>query len=651
MSDTESFEYALWKAIDDCKIDESTDTITGSYTKSLSNQDRVVAAHIREIRDTAQREYHRGYEDGRHSMDAEHRVIAMRLRGLRFDGDSHKNLRRIAYAIYPCATGWMCESAAGLRDKLIDLMGGVSDESSEPLKTINLNDEFNHLLNKNGDSCETGGADDTCDSQCRGACAAGDCGCAGEHAEVSDDCVDCDILGPDSRGHAVGCDFHELGVSDGRTGDSCTRSHPLRSVGRNDVCVCRDSGEHSRGQEVGHGGTTHDCADDSRGGSRGELVHMDGLEPTATVTGDGLTITSEDGDELRIAKDDILLNGKSIVKESIDGFLGLTATYDVLDNERRKAVFELRKLPEWYKDDGKRSPAGKFNEAIGDAIGVEGLLSFAKIRDRLIHLLGGDQPSGIDVLRAMDADGTCPNDVPTSSITDELREWASDRHCKGMSHTDVLNIGLIADRIDEQFDRICKQQEAVLQSTIDDVVKEYEHDRLPNQLRIEKLVEQRDEARQECADLLDLLRDAASEYQDKHHWAQVWHDRAEDMRMERDSLESELSEQKSCAEGFVTPEWYEERVLNMEKERDELRRKVDELESFDPETSIAAFGDDNGKLRRTLSRAATLLANAEQDRDANYAYWMDCKEKVVHANVTIEELQAKLDAIRDALDG
>ena len=378
---------------------------------------------------------------------------------------------------------------------------------------------------------------------------------------------------------------------------------------------------------------------------------MDGLEPTATVTGDGLTITSEDGDELRIAKDDILLNGKSIVKESIDGFLGLTATYDVLDNERRKAVFELRKLPEWYKDDGKRSPAGKFNEAIGDAIGVEGLLSFAKIRDRLIHLLGGDQPSGIDVLRAMDADGTCPNDVPTSSITDELREWASDRHCKGMSHTDVLNIGLIADRIDEQFDRICKQQEAVLQSTIDDVVKEYEHDRLPNQLRIEKLVEQRDEARQECADLLDLLRDAASEYQDKHHWAQVWHDRAEDMRMERDSLESELSEQKSCAEGFVTPEWYEERVLNMEKERDELRRKVDELESFDPETSIAAFGDDNGKLRRTLSRAATLLANAEQDRDANYSYWMDCKEKVVHANVTIEELQAKLDAIRDALDG
>jgi chromosome segregation ATPase len=142
----------------------------------------------------------------------------------------------------------------------------------------------------------------------------------------------------------------------------------------------------------------------------------------------------------------------------------------------------------------------------------------------------------------------------------------------------VLNIGLIADRIDAQFDRICKQQEAVLQSIIDEVIEERKSDRL----RIEKLERQRDEAR---------------------------------------------------------------------AERDELRHKVDELESFDPETSIAAFGDDNGKLRRMLSRAAALLANAEQDRDANYAYWMDCKEKVVHANATIEELQAKLDAITAALNG
>ena len=58
----------------------------------------------------------------------------------------------------------------------------------------------------------------------------------------------------------------------------------------------------------------------------------------------------------------------------------------------------------------------------------------------------------------------------------------------------------IADRIDAQFDRICEQQEAVLQSIIDEVVEERKSDRL----RIEKLERQRDEARAK----LDAIRDA-----------------------------------------------------------------------------------------------------------------------------------------------
>lgn len=345
MSETESFEASL------CEL--MGYFYDNSYATRLC--ERIRRAHDREIRDVSQQQYNRGFHAGQHSMDAEHRVIAMRLRQLPLDGGSYENLRRIAYAIYPCATGWKCESADGLRDRLVDLMGGVSDENvhvgglrcvdgcrgdvsngEDTGRTYDAhsNRDRNHMAVREGVDSMIGDSDDTCDSQCRGACAA-DCGRdSGKHAEVSDDCVDCDILGPDSRGHAVGCDFHELGVSDGRTAD--------------------------------------DSPADSRGGSGSELVHMDGL-----------------------------------------------STYDVLWNERQKAVCALRKLPEWYKDDGKRSPDGKFNEAIGDAIGIEGLLSFAKIRDRLIHLLGGDQPSGIDVLRAMDAesdvDGTCPNDVPTMS--------------------------------------------------------------------------------------------------------------------------------------------------------------------------------------------------------------------------------------------
>ena len=272
MSETESFESVMEAAMPllsgDCVFESCPDEHDDCMHCAIYMADRLRRAHDREIRDVTQQEYHRGYEDGQHSMDAEHRVIAMRLRGLRFDGGSHENLSRIAYAIYPCATGWTCESADGLRDKLIDLMGGVSDGTAEPMTT----DEFIEFIEEDTRRLKADGtmevSNDTCDSQCRGACA------------------DCDG---------------------------------------------GDSGEQ---EEVGHGGAADDCgADTSCGGCGGDL-HMAGV-----------------------------------------------------------------------------------------------------------------------------------------SITDELRKWASDRHCKGISHTDVLNIGLIADRIDEQFDRICQQQEAVLQEAIDGMVE------------------------------------------------------------------------------------------------------------------------------------------------------------------------------------
>ena len=168
MSDTESFEYAM-------KV--MRENLAGMYDNGHMTKwadidtsvdlDHLQAAHDREIRDTAQREYHRGFNDGEHSMDAEHRAVAMRLRGLRFEGGSHENLARIAYAIYPCATGWTCESADGLRDKLIDLLGGVSDD---------------------GCGCAGGGA-----------CAAGDGGDSGKQVEVTDERV------ADDCGAAVRC--------------------------------------------------------------------------------------------------------------------------------------------------------------------------------------------------------------------------------------------------------------------------------------------------------------------------------------------------------------------------------------------------------------------------------------------------------------
>ena len=424
MSDTESFESVF----------ELVQAFFVDYEWSWGNKicARLKAAHDREIRDTAQQQYYRGFRDGTHSMNAEHRVIAMRLRGLRFDGGSHENLSQIARAIWHNDFGWTQDACMGLRDELVRLMGGVSDENvhvvglrcddgcmgdvSNGEDTGRTHDspsnrDRNHMAVRESVDTMIGDGDDACDSQCCGACSAGDGGDSGEQAEVSDDCVDCDILGPDARGHAAGCDFHELGVSDG--------------------------------------GTADDSPADFRGRTGCDVVHMDGL-----------------------------------------------VTYDVLDNERRKVIAKLRKIPD------VPDSSYTYDEHLAmiyDALDVEAApwsySDLDEIRDNLIHLLGGDQPSGIDLLREMDGDGTstnddgtCPNDDPTPSITDELREWASDRHCKGISHTDVLNIGLIADRIDDQFGRICQQQEAVLQSIIDEVVEERKSDRL----RIEKLERQRD---------------------------------------------------------------------------------------------------------------------------------------------------------------
>ena len=244
---------------------------------------------------------------------------------------------------------------------------------------------------------------------------------------------------------------------------------------------------------------------------------------------------------------------------------------DKLGNERHKAVCELRKLCERNVHIWK----AQINMALG--LGLDA--SNEDFCDRLIHLLGGDQPTLSDLYGILqdgaesenkggesahkmtksaeigkldvngtspNDDGTCPNDDPTSSITDELREFATDPLLGYASQElHVERITAIADRIDEQFDRICEQQEAALQSTIDSMCKE--QDRLQERLRAAELGcdanHRLAEANAKWADdLLNLLRDAAREYEDKHHWAQAWHDRAEDMRMECDNLQQTIDE-------------------------------------------------------------------------------------------------------------
>lgn len=50
-----------------------------------------------------------------------------------------------------------------------------------------------------------------------------------------------------------------------------------------------------------------------------------------------------------------------------------------------------------------------------------------------------------------------------------------------------------------------------------------------------------------------------------------------------------------------------------------------------------------------ISRAAQLLADAEKDRDFNYANWQDCKQRVLQHNITMNELSAEIERLKDEL--
>lgn len=108
----------------------------------------VKEAHDRELERRTREQYARGYEDGRRSMDARHYAVALKLNKLTFDGNHHGNLSKIAYVVYPCATGWTCESSEGLRDELVRLLGGVHDEHLANIWRTS------GELDENGEFCE-----------------------------------------------------------------------------------------------------------------------------------------------------------------------------------------------------------------------------------------------------------------------------------------------------------------------------------------------------------------------------------------------------------------------------------------------------------------------------------------------------------------
>jgi len=413
------------------------------------------------------RAYSRGYEDGRRSKDADHAAVVLKLSRLTFNGNHHENLSKIAYAVYPCATGWTCESSKGLRDRLIDLLGGVHDH------------------------CDSG------------------------------------------RG-----------------------------------CACGDPNP----RDVG--------------------------EPAKAMT------------------------------------------YDVLGNERHKAVCELRHIRYCLRGD---STCNSLN--IADAIGVKlnvGDRLHESICDRLIYLLGGDQPTLSDLYGILqdgaeseskgaesvsemtknaendeldgdgtcpNDDGTCPNDSPTSSITDELLDfidanWPTEfedaRILRETAGSVPITLLAIASRMERRFAKALISRSSELGCY---------------KLRINQLETECDQLQAECDRLTAAL----------------------------DELHADPANDVIC---------------RLERERDDLRAKLEEADAAIVnwrvrERSFEESERERDQLRRSLRQIAE-RAGVPHDRDlSEYSDEMIANAVIEQLGQTTErdELQAKLDAIREVLDG
>ena len=80
---------------------------------------------------------------------------------------------------------------------------------------------------------------------------------------------------------------------------------------------------------------------------------------------------------------------------------GLMVEYDVLGNERHKAICKLKEMPKLYPNKDGGADLYAWKSALADAIGADTEL-FSAIRDRLIYLLGGDTPNLSDLLKGDD---------------------------------------------------------------------------------------------------------------------------------------------------------------------------------------------------------------------------------------------------------
>ena len=126
--------------------------------------------------------------------------------------------------------------------------------------------------------------------------------------------------------------------------------------------------------------------------------------------------------------------------------------YDVLGNERHKAICKLREMPKLYPGKDGSADVFAWKRELANAIGANTEL-FSAIRDRLIYLLGGNQPKLSDLLKG-DDDGVDAR--PSDSASADSPDHGS-VGCACGSRCGVLDEGVapITTELRDRAERYC----------------------------------------------------------------------------------------------------------------------------------------------------------------------------------------------------
>lgn len=315
---------------------------------------RLQRAHEHEMEQLRRSRFREGYEAGQRSMDAEHYAVALRLKHLPLDEDSHGNLCQIARAIWHSDFGWTKGACTVLRDELVRLLGGVHDDPAPTAATC-------------------------------GACDA-DCDCHNQQPQA----VAYDVLG-NERHEAV---------------------RRLREwAPYEDSMPVRELWEAIMGEKLPNTPLQGDAELDIV--LRDRLIHLLGGDEPAESLIETLVKNTEE----------LSRQGKVRFPPNADGSLDSLKTVE----ETAALIDEVKMRADQSHES---SPMRQENET---------------------------------------GNGACEN----CRITDELRKFVESEYSETIEwYQHPQTLIAIADRIDEQFNRICWQQEAVLQQTIDTMVDE-----------------------------------------------------------------------------------------------------------------------------------------------------------------------------------